>query len=192
MARAALSAVKEHPRARGENAVGSDHDSVGLGTSPRTRGKPNEISVRSTGKRNIPAHAGKTHGQTMDRPQHREHPRARGENRTTSARARRILGTSPRTRGKPIQDGFTTRPVRNIPAHAGKTEYNSAAVGCGAEHPRARGENCVVSSGSPRTIGTSPRTRGKQNPIVGDDVKYRNIPAHAGKTMIDPYIALNK
>ena len=143
VARAALSAVKEHPRARGENAVGSDHDSVGLGTSPRTRGKPNEISVRSTGKRNIPAHAGKTKPPCGKPKIYTEHPRARGENPWPNHGQTTTQGTSPRTRGKPDHQRAGEADIRNIPAHAGKTHTRRVHNQASTEHPRARGENGI-------------------------------------------------
>ena len=53
------------------------------------------------------------------------------------------------------------------------------------EHPRSRGENTPLfvyeSSGS----GTSPLTRGKLSPGRRENQSPRNIPAHAGKTLIN-------
>ena len=53
------------------------------------------------------------------------------------------------------------------------------------EHPRARGENFGRWRFALRLVGTSPRTRGKlTHPNYSPDLA-RNIPAHAGKTLID-------
>ena len=85
-------------------------------------------------------------------------------------------------RGKPDsllnQMGFG----RNIPAHAGKTVGGFVATASAGEHPRACGENCPATGKSASTAGTSPRMRGKQTAYSADEVKARNIPAHAGKT----------
>ena len=74
-----------------------------------------------------------------------------------------MLGTSPRTRGKPLaSDSLIPRPQ---------------------EHPRARGENKVQVVRRHAERGTSPRTRGKQTPSRVRERQQRNIPAHAGKTL---------
>ena len=52
---------REHPRARGENTHRPDRSRNCAQTSPRTRGKRVDRFVDSDLKRNIPAHAGKTH-----------------------------------------------------------------------------------------------------------------------------------
>ena len=57
----------------------------------------------------------------MRRP---EHPRARGENVPLQHGMVSILGTSPRTRGKPMFSHTIIFPRRNIPAHAGKTHID--------------------------------------------------------------------
>ena len=50
--------------------------------------------------RNIPAHAGKTAGFTVEAFEGMEHPRARGENIYKTEGYGSAPGTSPRTRGK--------------------------------------------------------------------------------------------
>ena len=92
-------------------------------------------------------------------------------------------GTSPRTRGKPLGDHGLLDSHRNIPAHAGKTTGGDDGVITITEHPRARGENISFLPPEGRLVGTSPRTRGKQNGPVGFTNSSRNIPAHAGKTV---------
>ena len=113
----------EHPRARGENPHIRRRTRGGRGTSPRTRGKRRAFSVIGGVARNIPAHAGKTHGRRWW---------AWG------------AGTSPRTRGKPTPARHLPQPPRNIPAHAGKTRRAKGLPACTGEHPRARGENAPL------------------------------------------------
>ena len=113
-------------------------------------------------------------------------------------------GTSPRTRGKRHKPHRHMLTARNIPAHAGKTNYFGSVVAEMEEHPRARGENgerisryTATGGTSPRTrgnpgfcacktytCGTSPRTRGKRVGVLHPAARCRNIPAHAGKTTI--------
>ena len=52
--------AKEHPRARGENAIAPATSALIGGTSPRTRGKLHGQLGADVDIRNIPAHAGKT------------------------------------------------------------------------------------------------------------------------------------
>ena len=73
---------------------------------------------------------------------------------------------------------------RNIPAHAGKTGGVSSTGGVWREHPRARGENAKRQSPTLRHRGTSPRTRGKPAAEQAVIDAERNIPAHAGKTVL--------
>ena len=115
-----VSPGEEHPRVCGENAVGSDHDSVGLGTSPRMRGKQGHDEVVTMALGNIPAYAGKIWSDRIGVTVISEHPRVCGENGT--ALERRILGsgTSPRMRGKYRWDAHHISLGRNIPAYAGK------------------------------------------------------------------------
>ena len=54
------------------------------------------------------------------------------------------------------------------------------------EHPRARGENFFGDMITKGNEGTSPRTRGKPSLLLQEDEAIRNIPAHAGKTSMNP------
>ena len=91
-------------------------------------------------------------------------------------------GTSPRTRGKLINQTTEEPLIRNIPAHAGKTGGSGdTCCGC-SEHPRARGENSDWGSIPIIYGGTSPRTRGKHLIGLVHQGFDLNIPAHAGKT----------
>ena len=49
------------------------------------------------------------------------HPRSRGENSGLAASSATWNGSSPLTRGKLTVEVLVTKPVRLIPAHAGKT-----------------------------------------------------------------------
>ena len=69
-----------HPRACGENRKHRGHPFVRLGSSPRVRGKPDNLSIYGVRHGLIPARAGKT-GAARGRPDHCwAHPRACGEN----------------------------------------------------------------------------------------------------------------
>ena len=175
----------EHPRARGENPKASPESANHHGTSPRTRGKRLTIGDINYISRNIPAHAGKTPYRLVWLSLTWEHPRARGENSSITLSASIPSGTSPRTRGKRGTPRPRVRERRNIPAHAGKTCLICSNMMIFPEHPRARGENTINRSCCTCGMGTSPRTRGKRPSPEVLNRKSGNIPAHAGKTLID-------
>ena len=172
----------EHPRVRGENSEVIQLLRTTLGTSPRARGKRwvEPISV-ATG-RNIPACAGKTTTAPYPSATTQEHPRVRGENNALRGDVKTITGTSPRARGKLLDDVTNGFERRNIPACAGKTGIMGAPGGSGKEHPRVRGENVGETYESFVTSGTSPRARGKRPNVCYTGNNLRNIPACAGKT----------
>ena len=155
--------IAEHPRARGENNLNNDVFEPEIGTSPRTRGKPPAKTPSELCIRNIPAHAGKTVGPGLP--------------------SCLLRGTSPRTRGKPTTEIPPRTRRRNIPAHAGKTGSTCTADHAAEEHPRARGENTPTTVKQAFETGTSPRTRGKPLTCTFTSLSFRNIPAHAGKTL---------
>ena len=116
----------------------------------------------------------------------RAHPRSRGENHHSRRARGPWLGSSPLTRGKPTCPARTTRTLRLIPAHAGKTVTVRELVSKERAHPRSRGENLAVDRFRERFEGSSPLTRGKRKRLPLDDLGTRLIPAHAGKTRSRP------
>ena len=115
------SAVREHPRVRGENPYDALATSYYEGTSPRARGK-HTLTVRlDIEDRNIPACAGKTKLLRKQAWPAQEHPRVRGENYRTMESGGGRIGTSPRARGKRQYGALAGELQRNIPACAGKT-----------------------------------------------------------------------
>ena len=96
----AAAARAAHPRSRGENVYTEIRSALGEGSSPLTRGKPDNTTPRKTRGRLIPAHAGKTPGYREDCHDLAAHPRSRGENTWPSPPTVNHLGSSPLTRGK--------------------------------------------------------------------------------------------
>ena len=179
----ARSSRPDHPRACGENALRSTNLPGVPGSSPRVRGKRPHRRPDALGDRIIPARAGKTYSKPPARSSPRDHPRACGENGTTSTRRSLSRGSSPRVRGKrrrPRRDG-QSRGI--IPARAGKTEgERGLSLGLG-DHPRACGENSWIWSWQRVTGGSSPRVRGKHRVGLGAGGELGLIPARAGKTV---------
>ena len=153
-----------------------------MGSSPLTRGKRSGWPCPVARGRLIPAHAGKTMVRLGAYADALAHPRSRGENWRPSATIRRPAGSSPLTRGKPLQSRPSAVGDRLIPAHAGKTGLRLRPSRSQRAHPRSRGENAAPAPLLPCCRGSSPLTRGKPHRRVSGRARPGLIPAHAGKT----------
>ena len=154
-----------------------------MGSSPLTRGKRRRLGDGRRHQRLIPAHAGKTACDATSTTTARAHPRSRGENGYLSVFRVTGLGSSPLTRGKPVEDVSGRDAGRLIPAHAGKTAATARAAPSSEAHPRSRGENALISVSLGADMGSSPLTRGKPSAIRVARDALGLIPAHAGKTL---------
>ena len=179
------SALRAHPRSRGENELSVRRCSTGEGSSPLTRGKQVLSESHTAGLGLIPAHAGKTVLGAITGTINGAHPRSRGENAQVRAVVVRHLGSSPLTRGKPTgrRESSCTRGL--IPAHAGKTARNWTPSVESWAHPRSRGENAPNEGYEAKVSGSSPLTRGKLGCPILRVARGGLIPAHAGKTQSD-------
>ena len=130
-----------HPRSRGENVGYSLEAAPISGSSPLTRGKPRRRHRPGTGRRLIPAHAGKTATMTSAAVLVWAHPRSRGENGGSGSFGGSGSGSSPLTRGKLHGGSLVCVPGGLIPAHAGKTTQQQLVDVHEGAHPRSRGEN---------------------------------------------------
>ena len=173
---------RAHPRSRGENATSSAASITFSGSSPLTRGKPPRNPRSDQPARLIPAHAGKTLSMGAGGAGIGAHPRSRGENDTHPLIVPIVAGSSPLTRGKPRDPMVAARPLRLIPAHAGKTCRPPPPSRSTRAHPRSRGENDGNVQVHPRPGGSSPLTRGKRCAMHPETNGNGLIPAHAGKT----------
>ena len=176
------SSRRAHPRSRGENTE-ADEDSRALwGSSPLTRGKHDDVTPGGLHLGLIPAHAGKTAVRPTWRRSRWAHPRSRGENLPVLSALETTMGSSPLTRGKPVERRPRRARRRLIPAHAGKTARPTSSGNPPGAHPRSRGENTEIGARTPAARGSSPLTRGKlaDQALTLDGLGL--IPAHAGKT----------
>ena len=96
-----------HPRSRGENQQPLDLGAERRGSSPLTRGKQHARELVKPAAGLIPAHAGKTPSVEPGVLLTTAHPRSRGENQSTEQAFVKMLGSSPLTRGKPINHDGT-------------------------------------------------------------------------------------
>ena len=171
-----------HPRVCGENQAITRQQSLSAGSSPRVRGKPENIGNDSADRGLIPACAGKTSAASSMASKAWAHPRVCGENPELLITFPRVEGSSPRVRGKRPPLIQTCRLSGLIPACAGKTIRASDGRAPRRAHRRVCGENPLVRASIAWSAGSSPRVRGKQGPAVPRERALRLIPACAGKT----------
>ena len=153
-----------------------------VGSSPRGRGKLGGVPCFPPRFRLIPAWAGKTCGGSGQHEGRWAHPRVGGENLVGEVAQNLFPGSSPRGRGKRSSFSVSCRPIRLIPAWAGKTGTGCGACSRGRAHPRVGGENRQALAQLDAAGGSSPRGRGKRQ--LPTKVVYARglIPAWAGKT----------
>jgi len=116
--------LPDHPRIRGEHlgllfAV-ADRE----GSSPHTRGAHGDYIKNAPEGRIIPAYAGSTWFRESPTASAADHPRIRGEHRSTVNAINQPCGSSPHTRGAPDR-GLSDR-------------------GYPGDHPRIRGEHAAL------------------------------------------------
>ena len=116
-----LASRPAHPHSRRENRPMTIVRPIHTDSSPLTRGKRIRLASTRSHFRLIPAHAGKTLEKTLAREPSGAHPRSRGENISSRSAIWFLRGSSPLTRGKPLEGLAGLLSGRLIPAHAGKT-----------------------------------------------------------------------
>ena len=195
-----------HPRACGENGYRVSMFRLGMGSSPRVRGKPIKVTIETFHHGLIPACAGKTRAFNLHFLTGWVHPCVCGENLVEIIQICDSSGSSPRVRGNLASIVITPVDVRSsprvrgkrqfevwrwpvgglIPAHAGKTREKPRTARPRRAHPRACGENRSVPSLPLPSSGSSPHVRGKPNNLLPTFPRVRLIPACAGKTAEKP------
>ena len=114
---------RDHPRLRGEYLAISIILEVILGSPPLTRGIPAPTPSAGYHSGITPAYAGNTRHDLFGLQFRRDHPRLRGEYRSSGVAFCDRRGSPPLTRGIP-NDADPNFPVYGItPAYAGNTKY---------------------------------------------------------------------
>ena len=133
--------LPDHPRIRGEHDDVAGDGGGAVGSSPHTRGARVATPPYPAASRIIPAYAGSTLSAASGWLSGGDHPRIRGEHRTSWTFHASICGSSPHTRGAPLgrDAGGCRRGI--IPAYAGSTRRRGCRRGSRPDHPRIRGEH---------------------------------------------------
>ena len=131
----------DHPRACGANVRHRRSRPRQNGSSPRMRGKQGGRRKLEREIRIIPEHAGQTAPARDATSRSSDHPRACGANSSGAFSMIRLIGSSPRMRGKRVGSVPVGILARIIPAHAGQTQSHQRNGKEDADHPRACGAN---------------------------------------------------
>ena len=174
----------DHPRACGANLLHLLCERGRGGSSPRMRGKRGVVWATYPCYRIIPAHAGQTGAHRIQTGRIPDHPRACGANHAHSCVHFDSSGSSPRMRGKLAIASLCGCSSRIIPAHAGQTCRPNWRAGRASDHPRACGANPTRCRSTVKSVGSSPRMRGKLRRRGRGHHLRRIIPAHAGQTSL--------
>ena len=173
--------VRDHPREYGENTIVMVRNWVGVGSSPRIRGKCRGLPVRCVVVRIIPANTGKIRTTDGTYRDHWDHPREYGENQLGRRALWLSTGSSPRIRGKSTVAQLSVKRPGIIPANTGKMRGLCWSRWGVWDHPREYGENTKKAVPLASDPGSSPRIRGKYHKVMVQMVNAGIIPANTGK-----------
>ena len=175
----------DHPRSRGEYRIMVLGMAEEAGSSPLSRGILLCLVDGRQVVRIIPALAGNTYlPLTLGKPA-KDHPRSRGEYTPRGGSLLGVLGSSPLSRGIPLDITGDYRRFRIIPALAGNTRCSTTSPAPCKDHPRSRGEYPRDLTEQTTAEGSSPLSRGILRACCGEVEGERIIPALAGNTQ-DP------
>ena len=153
-----------------------------VGSSPHTRGAPEDGLDLAVPIGIIPAYAGSTLSLTVRCALDEDHPRIRGEHSQAGNGGVRLAGSSPHTRGALEGLDLGADYMGIIPAYAGSTTRPSRARKTFSDHPRIRGEHVQMNRAIADGSGSSPHTRGALACLKSSRNGRWIIPAYAGST----------
>ena len=151
------------------------------GLSPRGRGNHGAGRTELPESGSIPAWAGKPLHTGPGGSRSEVYPRVGGETDRTAKAWRSVDGLSPRGRGNPRPARAARRPMRSIPAWAGKPWQGHDWPRMARVYPRVGGETKAEALRTGPSRGLSPRGRGNLPPHRRRDTRRGSIPAWAGK-----------
>ncbi len=153
-----------YPRVCGGTAVMPGCQTGIGGLSPRVRGNPLSVELRSSKLRSIPACAGEPGRIREQGHSPAVYPRVCGGTKPVRVSDLFPWGLSPRVRGNPHSVGEYVRGKRSIPACAGEPVTPSAAIRAVEVYPRVCGGTLLTAQYLGGRDGLSPRVRG--NPWI--------------------------
>ena len=173
--------TRVHPRVCGGSETPLHRVVCRRGPSPRVRGKQPHRPLRRKGPGSIPACAGEAPTRWTGTTRPAVHPRVCGGSVWILGILTYALGPSPRVRGKRCPAPPSKWARRSIPACAGEASSADRKGTGGTVHPRVCGGSTRSVPSTIRTLGPSPRVRGKPVHHPEDAPSDRSIPACAGE-----------
>ena len=131
---------RDHPRLRGEYLFQRYNGLHSAGSPPLARGIPPGCIPRRSRHRITPACAGNTHRLVEQESGLKDHPRLRGEYKSTKQKAVEDGGSPPLARGIPDTQFERLVSWGITPACAGNTKRSVEIQNMSRDHPRLRGE----------------------------------------------------
>ena len=174
----------DHPRVRGEELYGLAKALRSAGSPPRARGRASLHGEKDNPRRITPACAGKSNLHLRRQSWQQDHPRVRGEERTTRRRCKKQEGSPPRARGRVGIFRLNSEGYRITPACAGKSRAALLPPGGHGDHPRVRGEESVCPGRLYGIEGSPPRARGRAKCQLFFARQAGITPACAGKSRL--------
>ena len=114
------SICRVYPRVCGGTTNDASSGDRPAGLSPRVRGNLDRDSIPGHETRSIPACAGEPSSRTSAGAESAVYPRVCGGTRSRDGGSRDQVGLSPRVRGNPFPQVYTSVHIRSIPACAGE------------------------------------------------------------------------
>ena len=176
------SALRDHPRMRGEHICHAPASVATVGSSPHARGTLERQALEFALLGIIPACAGNTSFDSVACGQDQDHPRMRGEHLVMRYDTTKASGSSPHARGTRVVGIGVGLGLGIIPACAGNTTMTAPAAQEMRDHPRMRGEHTLVSRDDETIPGSSPHARGTPGVAEFEGFGGGIIPACAGNT----------
>ncbi len=171
---------RDHPRGCGEQQLKESTGSNRPGPSPRVRGAEPAALADPDVTGTIPAGAGSSRRQGVERVRDRDHPRGCGEQGSSQSVQVSGTGPSPRVRGAVGGAAVTGHRIGTIPAGAGSSETSAHSRRRPRDHPRGCGEQSRSPGTADPSRGPSPRVRGADRGLQPRVRAVGTIPAGAG------------
>ena len=112
-----------------------------------------------------------------------DHPRVRGEKRTSPVPCAGSMGSPPRARGEADLLHLLFNCTGITPACAGRRGWKMKTKRPRRDHPRVRGEKSTVEFVSSKDSGSPPRARGEARTFSAASARLGITPACAGRRL---------
>ena len=152
------------------------------GSPPRVRGTDIVHRLDGQGQRITPACAGNSALTSSAPGCPEDHPRVCGEQPLRVDHHGRALGSPPRVRGTGLFRQFPLRHIGITPACAGNSIALHVADSIYRDHPRVCGEQADMTKYIANALGSPPRVRGTDLPVLPPLNDHGITPACAGNS----------